>query len=154
MKIPPQPGHLCNLGVQRLERLARVAFPAALRAQTVSEIFRRRLQIRDGGGLDAGQRVRGQRFADGIGGGDGAEIVFGLWFYKDAAPTALGTAAICRCGKGLPTERERSKNWLENLMKFALPIKFFQAGCVAAAIGFGLPRSYGTWRNKRKEGSL
>jgi hypothetical protein len=141
-----------------------------------------------------------------------------LWFYKDAAPTALGTAAICRrfesadvcarskaaiqkahpdgsentgapicnrlcssefmrpagpkpaasrrsgqqdasrpewrCGKGLPTERERSKNWLENLMKFALPIKFFQAGCAAAAIGFGLPRSYGTWRNKRKEGSL
>jgi hypothetical protein len=46
-----------------------------------------------------------------------------------------------RCGKTLPTERERSKNWLEIRMKFAPPIKFFQAGCVAAAIGFGMMRT-------------
>jgi len=38
-------------------------------------------------------------------------------------------------------ERERSKNWLENRMKFALPIQFFQAGCVAAAIAFGMMRA-------------
>jgi hypothetical protein len=36
-------------------------------------------------------------------------------------------------------------------MKFALPIKFFQAGCAAAAIGFGLPRFFEPDATKKGE---
>jgi hypothetical protein len=47
--------------------------------------------------VDYGHKTNQAPFRSGIIGicrPDGAEILFGLWFYKDAAPTALGTCSV------------------------------------------------------------
>jgi hypothetical protein len=75
LNVAAQLGDFLDFGVQQLKRLVRVALATALGGHAILEIRQRSLQIRDSGGLDAGQLVRGQGFDDGVGGGHQQAVV-------------------------------------------------------------------------------